>query len=122
MPAPPDALIKRDILEIDKHMRHAIKGERAGSTVHVGGRFVTTHPVDGGATFSEAQLQELEARGHEVVRVNDVDPTTQRELTEAERQGEVEAQNRLAVLSSESARNAEQAQQLPKRSRGAAKQ
>lgn len=94
-------------------MRHAIRGERPGTTVQAAGRFVTTDPVDGGAAFSEAQLADLEKRGYELERVDDVSPAIQRELTEAEQRAELEAQNRLAVLNAESAANAEKAQRVP---------
>lgn len=56
-------------------MRFAIKGLRAGETVHVGGRFVATHPLDGGAKFSKAQVDELGKRGYKLQRVDDEAPT-----------------------------------------------
>jgi hypothetical protein len=65
--------------------RFSIKGKPAGRTFHVGGkRFVTTNPVDGGASFSEEDKKFLETHGYELVKAPEraaiADPEN-RELT-----------------------------------------
>jgi hypothetical protein len=49
--------------------RFSIEGKPAGRTFHVGGkRFVSTNPVDGGATFSPEDQKYLSEHGYKLVK------------------------------------------------------
>lgn len=64
--------------------------------MHVGGRFVATDPTDGGASFTQAQLDELKQRGYTTVPVAEKAPAPKVEAPNAAAQLTI-AENQAAA-------------------------
>lgn len=101
-------------------MRYAIKDHRPGHVWHVSAegrsRFVATDPVDGGAAFTEAELESLKKAGHELERVADEAPGEPVKALD-ELQAEADARDRREANRVLAEQAATQSGQLPAKSK-----
>ena len=55
-------------------MRHRIDAMRPGTSIHTPHGFVSTNPVDGGATLTKEQMAYFKAAGYKLVAIGGPEP------------------------------------------------